>query len=143
MPSSRSCKQRHDAKHSPLNAYSTALREVRISNEFVYRTVCFWLSGQSLIEVQRKASQRRVQISNELPRNAIRLTISFQNVVNQSSFTQLPKLMIFGILGLLLSPWGSISVVSPRSRAKAKISSAFASRSAFCFLLAAQGAVGT
>ena len=104
----------------PLNAHSTALREVRTFNEFVCITVCFWFSGQFLIEVQRKASQMRLQISNKLPRNAVRLTTSFQNVVSQSSFTQLPKLMIFGILGFLLSPWGSIWVPSPRSCAKAK-----------------------
>ena len=113
-------RQRHGTKHSPLNAYSTALREVRISNEFMYVIVCLWLSGEFLREVQRKASQRRVQISNELPRNAISLTTSFQNVVSQSTFTQLPKLMIFGILGFLLSQWGSISVSSARSCAKAK-----------------------
>ena len=112
-------KRRHGAKHSPLNASSTALREVRISNEFVYINVCFWLSGQFLTEFQRKASQMRFRISNELRRNAIRLKTSFQNVVSQSTFTQLPKLMIFGILGFLLSQWGSISVSSARSCAKA------------------------
>ena len=110
----------HGAKHSPLNAFSTALREVRISNEFVCINVCFWLSGQFLIEFQRKAKQMRLHNSNELPRNAIRLKTSFQNVVNQTTFTQLPKLMIFGVLGFLLSPWGSIWVPSPRSCAKAK-----------------------
>ena len=46
----------------------------------------------------------RLQISNELPRNAIRLTTSFQNVVSQSSFTQLPKLMIFDISRLWAAP---------------------------------------
>ena len=34
---------------------------------------------------------------------------NLQNEIEKGSFTQLPKLMIFGILGFLLSPWGSIS----------------------------------
>ena len=45
---------------------------------------------------------------------------NLQDEIEKGSFTQLPQLMIFGILGFLLSSWGSISVSSARSCAKAK-----------------------
>ena len=41
---------------------------------------------------------------------------NLQDEIEKGSFTQLPKLMIFGILGFLLSPWGSIWVPSAQLR---------------------------
>ena len=121
VSSARSCaKAKTWCEALSFKCYSSALREVWIFNEFVCINACCWLSEHFLIEFQGKASQSRLQISYELSRNAIRLKTFFQNVVNQSTFTQLPKLMIFGILDFLLSPWGSISVSSARSCAKAK-----------------------
>ena len=67
------CKENTWCEALSLNASSTTLREVRIPNEVMCITVCFWLSERFLIEVQRKARQRRLQILNELPRNAIRV----------------------------------------------------------------------
>ena len=91
------------------------------------------------------------QVHFELSRSGLKFKSCNQNLqdeIEKGSFTQLPKLMIFGILGFLLSPWGWIWVPSPRSCAKASCakkhwfsalwrrllgSSAFACCSAFCF----------